>query len=172
MRRLPRTRNPTRHLNPMRDRNATLGLVRDHLADIRRTGTLELRSERGRRPAYCVRFRYRRPDTGGMRQRRLVIGDDPVLHDLVRSAITARVRGRLQAKAAKAEAVKRRKQAREAEREFMTSFPGSRSYRRQVRRAYRRSLVSGEHFIVEMYHLLASLPRRKRPGRPLSSRLW
>lgn len=156
----------------MRDRNATLGLVRDHLADIGRTGTLELRSERGRRPAYCVRFRYHCPITGATHQRRLSIGDDCILHDIVRTAISERVRGRLQAKAAKAETAKRRKRGREAERKFMTSFPGSRSYRRQVRRAYRRSLVSGEHFIVEFAWLLASLPRPRRPGRPLASRLW
>ena len=156
----------------MRDRNATLCTIRHQLADIGRTGTLELRCERGRTPSYSVRFRYRCLITGATRQRRLAIGDDPVLHDLVRSVITERVRGRLQAKAAKAEAAKRRKQAREAESEFMVNFPGSRSYRRQVRQAYRRSLVSGEHFIVEMYNLLASLPRRKRPGRPIKSRLW
>ena len=156
----------------MRDRAHALSVVQHYLDDIGRTGTLELRSERGRRPAYCVRFRYRRPDTGGMRQRRLVIGDDPVLHDLIRGAITERVRGRLRAKAAKAEAAVRRKKAREAESEFMTFFPGSRSYRRQVRRAYRRSLVSGQHFIVEFAWLLARLPRPKRPGRPLKSRLW
>ena len=156
----------------MRDRNATLGLVRDHLTDIGRTGTLELRCERGRRPAYCVRFRVRHPETGVVSQRRLSIGDDPMLHDLVRSAITERIRGRLQAKAAKAEAAKRRKQAREAERKFMVFHPGSRTYQRQVRRAYGRSLVSGQHFIVEFAGLLASLPRPRRPGRPLASRLW
>lgn len=156
----------------MRDREHILGVVRDHLAYIRRTGTLELRSERGRRPAYCVRFRYHSPITGTTRQRRLVIGDDRKLHDLVRSAITERVLGRLQAKAAQAETAKRRKQAREAENEFMVNFPGSRSYRRQVRQAYRRSLVSGEHFIVEFAWLLARLPRPRRPGRPLKSRLW
>ena len=156
----------------MRERIHALGVVRDHLADIGRTGTLELRSERGRRPAYCVRFRYRCPATGATRQHRLSIGDDPMLHDLVRSAITERVRGRLQAKAAQAETAKRRKQAREAENEFMVNFPGSRSYRRQVRQAYRRSLVSGEHFIVEFAWLLARLPRPRRPGRPLKSRLW
>ena len=156
----------------MRDREHTLGVVRDHLADISRTGTLELRSERGRRPTYCVRFRVRHPETGVVSQRRLSIGDDPVLNGLVRTAISERVRGHLQAKAAKAAAAERRKQAREAENEFMVNFPGSRSYRRQVRQAYRRSLVSGQHFIVEMYDLLVSMPRRKRPGRPLKSRLW
>ena len=156
----------------MRDREHVLGVVRHHLADIGRTGTLELRSERWRRPAYCVRFRYHSPITGTTRQRRLVIGDDRELHDIVRTAISERVRRHLQAKSAKAEAADRRKQAREAESEFMKFFPGSRSYRRQVRQAYRRSLVSGEHFIVEMYNLLASLPRRKRPGRPIKSRLW
>ena len=156
----------------MRDREHILGVVRDHLADISRTGTLELRSERGRRPAYCVRFRYRCPATGATRQHRLSIGDDPMLHDLVRSAITERLRGRLRAKAAKAEAAERRKQARAEEAKFMTFFPGSRSYRRQVRRAYRRSLASGQGFIIEMYKLLVSLPRRKRPGRPQRSRLW
>lgn len=156
----------------MRDREHILGVVRNHLADIRRTGTLELRSERGRRPAYCVRFRYRCPATGATRQHRLSIGDDPMLHDLVRSAITERLRGRLRAKAAKAEAAERRKQARAEEAKFMTFFPGSRSYRRQVRRAYRRSLASGQDFIIEMYDLLVSLPRRKRPGRPIKSRLW
>ena len=156
----------------MHDRKHVLGVVRHHLADIGRTGTLELRSERGRRPAYCVRFRYHSPITGTTRQRRLVIGDDRELHDLVRSAITERVRGRLQAKAAKAEAAVRRKKAREAENEFMVNFPGSRNYRRQVRQAYRRSLVSGEHFIVEFAWLLARLPRPRRPGRPLKSRLW
>ena len=156
----------------MRDREHILGVVRDHIADISRTGTLELRSERGRRPAYCVRFRYHSPITGTTRQRRLVIGDYRKLHDLVRSAITERIRGRLRARAAKAEASKRRKQAREAESEFMVNFPGSRSYRRQVRQAYRRSLVSGEHFIVEFAWLLARLPRPRRPGRPLKSRLW
>ena len=168
MRLLNRTAKPTR----MRDREHTLGVVRDHLADISRTGTLELRSERGRRPAYCVRFRYPSPDTGAMRQRRLAIGDDRELHDIVRTAISERVRGHLQAKAAKAEAAKRRKQAREAESEFMVNFPGSRSYRRQVRQAYRRSLVSGEHFIVEFAWLLARLTRPRRPGRPIKSRLW
>ena len=156
----------------MRERIHALGVVRDHLADIGRTGTLELRSERGRRPAYCVRFRYPSPDTGAMRQRRLAIGDDPVLHDLVRTAIMARVRHRMQSKTAKVEAADRRKQAREAESEFMVNFPGSRSYRRQVRQAYRRSLVSGEHFIVEFAWLLARLPRPRRPGRPIKSRLW
>lgn len=156
----------------MRERIHALGVVRDHLADIGRTGTLELRSERGRRPAYCVRFRYRCPATGATRQHRLSIGDDPMLHDLVRSAITERLRGRLRAKAAKAEAAERRKQARAEEAKFMTFFPGSRSYRRQVRRAYRRSLASGQDFIIEMYKLLVSLPRRKRPGRPQRSRLW
>ena len=50
MRLLNRTAKPTR----MRDREHILGVVRDHLADISRTGTLELRSERGRRPAYWV----------------------------------------------------------------------------------------------------------------------
>ncbi len=168
MRRPSLASRPTR----MRDREHILGVVRDHLADIRRTGTLELRSERGRRPAYCVRFRYPSPDTGAMRQSRLTIGDDPVLHDLVRTAIMARVRHRMQSKTAKAEAAKRRKQAREAESEFMVNFPGSRSYRRQVRQAYRRSLVSGEHFIVEFAWLLARLPRPRRPGRPIKSRLW
>ena len=156
----------------MRDRNATLGLVRDHLTDIGRTGTLELRCERGRRPAYCVRFRYHCPITGATHQRRLSIGDDTELHDLVRTTIMARVRHRMQAKTAKAAAAKRRKQAREAESEFMVNFPGSRSYRRQVRQAYRRSLVSGEHFIVEFAWLLARLPRPRRPGRPIKSRLW
>ena len=168
MRLLNRTAKPTR----MRDREHTLGVVRDHLADISRTGTLELRSERGRRPAYCVRFRYPSPDTGAMRQRRLAIGDDPVLHNLVRTAIMARVRHRMQSKTAKVEAAERRNQVRESERKFMTSFPGSRSYRRQVRQAYRRSLVSGEHFIVEFAWLLARLPRPRRPGRPIKSRLW
>ena len=156
----------------MRDREHTRGVVRDHLADISRTGTLELRSERGRRPAYCVRFRYPSPDTGAMRQRRLAIGDDPVLHDLVRTAISERVRGHLQAKAAKAEAAERRKQARAEEAKFMTFFPGSRSYRRQVRQAYRRSIESGTQFILELYRILMSLPRPRRPGRPLKSRLW
>lgn len=156
----------------MRDREHVLGVVRHHLADIGRTGTLELRSERGRRPAYCVRFRYHCPITGTTRQRRLVIGDDRELHDIVRTAIMARVRHRMQSKTAKAEAAERRKRAREAESEFMVNFPGSRSYRRQVRQAYRRSLVSGEHFIVEFAWLLARLPRPRRPGRPLKSRLW
>ena len=156
----------------MRDHEHTLSVVRHHLADIGRTGTLELRSERGRRPAYCIRFRVRHPETGVVRQRRLGIGDDPVLHDLVRTTIMARVRHRMQSKTAKAEAAERRKQEREAESEFMVNFPGSRSYRRQVRQAYRRSLVSGEHFIVEFAWLLARLPRPRRPGRPLASRLW
>ena len=156
----------------MRDREHILGVVRDHLADISRTGTLELRSERGRRPTYCVRFRVRHPETGVVSQRRLSIGDDTELHDLVRTTIMARVRHRMQSKTAKAEAAKRRKQAREAESEFMVNFPGSRSYRRQVRQAYRRSLVSGEHFIVEFAWLLARLPRPRRPGRPIKSRLW
>ena len=156
----------------MRDREHVLGVVRHHLADIGRTGTLELRSERGRRPAYCVRFRYHSPITGTTRQRRLVSGDDRELHDIVRTAIMARVRHRMQSKTAKAEAAERRKRAREAESEFMVNFPGSRSYRRQVRQAYRRSLVSGEHFIVEFAWLLARLPRPRRPGRPLKSRLW
>lgn len=156
----------------MRDREHVLGVVRHHLDDIGRTGSLELRSERGRRPAYCIRFRYHCPITGTTRQRRLTIGDDSELHDLVRTAISERVRWRLQAKAAEDEAAKRRKNAREAEREFMTWYPGSRSYRRQVRRAYKRSLTSGQDFIIEMYDLLVSLPRPRRPGRPLASRLW
>ena len=156
----------------MLDREHALGVVRHHLADISRTGTLELRCERGRRPAYCVRFRYRSPATAATRQRRLSIGDDAECHNIVREAISGRVRERLRAKAVQAEAAKRRKQAQEAESEFMTFFPGSRSYRRQVRRAYKNSLRSGQDFMIEMYNLLVSLPRRKRPGRPLSSRLW
>lgn len=156
----------------MLDREHALGVVRHHLADISRTGTLELRCERGRRPAYCVRFRYHCPITGATHQRRLSIGADTELHDLVRTPIFERVRGHLQAKAAKAEAAERRNQVRESERKFMNSFPGSRSYRRQVRLAYKRSLASGQDFIIEMYDLLASLPRPRRPGRPLASRLW
>lgn len=156
----------------MRERIHALSVVRDHLADIGKTGTLELRTEAGRTPGYCLRFRYRGPITGTVQQRRLAIGDDHELHDLVRTAISERVRGRLQAKAAKAEAVKRRKRAREAEREFMSWYPGSRRYRRHIRDAYRKSIASGKDFMIEIYHLLASLPRRKRPGRPLASRLW
>ena len=156
----------------MRDREHVLGVVRHHLDDIRRTGTLELRKEPGRTPGYCLRFRYRCPTMGTVRQRRLAMGDDTEIHEIVRSAILERICGRLRAKAAKAESAKRRKQARADEAEFMQFFPGSRSYRRQVRQAYRRSLVSGQDFIIEMYQLLVSLPRRKRPGRPLTSRLW
>mgnify|MGYP003619631873 FL=1 len=111
----------------MRDHEHALGVVRHHLDDIARTGTLEIRTERGRVPAYCVRFRYHCPITGTTRQRRLTIGDYSELHDLVRTAISERVRGRLQAKAAEDEEAKRRKNAREAEREFMTWYPGSRS---------------------------------------------
>ena len=156
----------------MRDREHALRIVRIHSDDIARTGTLELRTERGRMPAYSLRFRYRCPVTGATRQRRLVIGDDRELHDIVRAAISERVHGQLQAKSAKAEAAKRRKQARAEEVKFMTFFPGSRSFRRQVRQAYRRSLASGQDFIIEMYDLLVSLPRRKRSGRPQKSRLW
>ena len=156
----------------MRDREHALGVVRHHLDDIRRTGTVELRKEPGRTPGYCLRFRYRHPITSPVRQRRLALGDDPEINEIVRDAIVERISARLRTKAAKTEAAKRRKNAREAEREFMTWYPGSRSYRRQVRQAYRRSLVSGQDFIIEMYDLLISLPRRKRPGRPLASRLW
>lgn len=156
----------------MRDREHALGVVRHHLDDIRRTGTLELRKESGRTPGYCLRFRCRCPTMGTVRQRRLAMGDDPEINEIVRDAIVERISTRLRAKAAKAEAAKRRKQARADEAEFMTFYPGSRSYRRQVRQAYRRSLVSGKEFLLEFYWLLASQPRRKRPGRPPKSRLW
>jgi len=156
----------------MRDREQTLQIVRRHIADIGRTGTLELRSERGRSPAYCVRFRVKSSETGATRQYRLTIGDDAELHDIVRTAIVDRVRQQMRAKAAKVEAAKLRKNAGAAEREFVTWYPGSRSYRRQVRQAYRRSLVSGQDFIFELFRLLVALPRRKRPGRPLKNRLW
>ena len=156
----------------MRDREHALSVVRHHLDDIGRSGMLELRSERGRRPAYCVRFRVRHPETGVVSQRRLSIGDDPVLNGLVRTAISERVRGHLQAKAAKPAAAERRKRALADEAEFMAGHPGSRRHRQHVRRAYRASLASGQHFMVEMSRLLASLPRSKRPGRKFKSRLW
>lgn len=156
----------------MRDREHALSVVRHYIDDIARTGTLELRCERGRRPAYCIRFRVRHPETGVVSQRRLSIGDDTELHDLVRTTIMARVRHRMQAKTAKAAAAERRKRALADEAEFMAGHPGSRRHRQHVRRAYRASLASGQHFMVEMSHLLASLPRPKRPGRPLARRLW
>lgn len=156
----------------MRDRHSTLSTIRAFIADIEQTGSLELRNERGRKPAYCIRFRYRCPSTGTVRQRRLIIGDDPELHDVVRTAIRSRILRRLQDKAAKTAAAKRRKRERADEAEFMAGHPGSRRRRQHVRQAYRRSIVSGQHFVVELYRLLASLPRRKRPGRPFKSRLW
>ena len=156
----------------MSDRAHVLGVVRHHLADIGKTGTIKLRIEPGRTPGYCLRFRYRHPITGTVRQRRLALGDDPEIHEIVRNAILERINARLRAKAAKTEAAKQRKQARADEAEFMTFYPGSRSYRRHVRDAYRKSIASGKDFMIEMYNLLASLPRRKRPGRPLTSRLW
>ena len=156
----------------MRDRENTLRLVRHHLADIGRTGTLELRTERGRTPSYCVRFRYLCPATGTVRQHRLAIGDDPELHDVVRSAIMDRVRQRWRTKAEKAEAAQRRKKAQAAEAAFMADYPVSRRQRRFVRRAYRVSLATGQHFAVALCLISASPTRPKRPGRPLKSRLW
>lgn len=156
----------------MRDREQALSVVRLHLADIGRTGTLELRTERGRKSSYCVRFRTRHPDTGATRQRRLDIGDDRELHDLVRTSIMARVRQRQQIKTARSQAAKLRRKARADELAFIAGLPGSRRYRRTVRRAYRDSFATGEDITITMMRLIAQRPPRKHAGRPLKSRLW
>ncbi len=65
--------------------------VRRHIADIATTGTMELRTERGRTPSYCVRFRVNAPDGGPRRQRRITLGDDEEALRLVRTAISERV---------------------------------------------------------------------------------
>ena len=159
-------------LTPMRDHEQALSVVRLHLPDIGRTGTLELRTERGRTSSYCVRFYVKCPETGVVRQRRLDIGDDQTLHDLVRPVIVARVRQRMQSKAAKAEAAKQRAKARADETAFLAEHPGSRRYRQTIRRAYRDSVATGEDFLIAMLSILADRPPRKRSGRPLKSRLW
>ena len=166
------TMHRPRVLQTMRDREQTLSVVRLHLADIARSGTLELRSERGRTSSYCVRFRVRCPETGATHQRRLDIGDDPELHDVVRSAIFTRVRQRQLIKMAKAEAARQRAKARADEATFMADQTGSRRHCRTVRRAYRDSLATGEDITISMARLLVQRPRRKRPGRPIKSRLW
>ena len=161
-----------RTLTAMRDREHTLSVVRIHLPDIARNGTLELRYERGRKPSYSVRFRAQCPDTGVTRQHRVNIGDDPELHDVVRTVIVARVRQHMQAKAAKTEAARQRAKARADELAFIAGLPGSRRKQRTIRRAYRDSLASGEDITIEMMRIISTRPRRKRPGRPLASRLW
>ena len=156
----------------MRDRDKALRTIRLHLPDIAKNGTLGLRWERGRKPSYCLRFYVRCPETGALRQRRIDIADDPELHDLVRTTIVMRVRKRKLAKAAKTEAAKQRKNAKTAEAAFMADHPGSRRYRRDIRRAYRESLATGQDFFIAMLNVLANRPPRKRPGRPFNSRLW
>lgn len=162
-----------RALTAMRDREHALSVVRLHSDDIAKNGNLELRYERGRTPSYCLRFYVKCPETGAVRQRRLSIGDDTELHDIVRPAIVARVRQRMLTKAARSEAAKQREKARTAEAEFMAEHPGSRRYRQTIRRAYRDSVATGEDFLVAMLSILADRPPRKRPGRPVkNSRLW
>lgn len=157
----------------MRNRKQTLETTQFHLPDISRNGTLELRSEPGRKPSFCVRFRIYCPETGANRQRRLNIGDDPELHDLVRTAIMTRVRNQIRAKAAKNEAAKQRKQAQAAEDAFMdTILTTSRRKRQMWRRAFRNSHLSGEPLAISLYKECARAPAPKRPGRPLKSRLW
>lgn len=156
----------------MRNREKALQVVHAHYSDIERTGTLELRTERGRVPSFCVRFRVICPETGTTKQRRLTIGDDPELHNLVRTAILTRVRNQIRANAAKAEAAKQRKQARSEEVAFMADYSASRRQTRIIRRAYRNSVSSGKPFPIALYIEFASLPLRKRPGRPLANRLW
>lgn len=156
----------------MFNRENALRILRLHADDIARTGTLELRSDRGSDPVYCARFRCCDPVTDTVRQRRLTIGDDPELHDIVRNVIRTRVLKKRQAKTAKAEAAKRHQRARAAEAAFMAEHPGSRRFRQRVRRAYRESQATGDDFLTVLLLMRSDRPTRKRPGRPLKSRLW
>jgi hypothetical protein len=159
-------------MNKVRDREHVISLVRQHLDDIARNGTLEFRIERGRSPGYTIRFRYHDPVTGAVRQRRLTINDDPELHDLVRPVIWDRMVRRMQARKAKAKSAGERQKARAAEAKFIADYLGSRRERRLARRAYRESIATGKPFLIAMVHILSARPPRKRAGRKLKSRLW
>ena len=158
----------------MLNREHALRVVRLHSDDIASTGTLELRWERERKPTYGVRYRTKCPVTGTIRQHRLTIGDDPELHDLVRSAITARVRQSIEAKAAKALEIERRNRARTLEKELMVPIAGSRRYRQGVRKVFRKFCnatldTAYKAFIEAMDDRKL---RRRNSGRPRKARLW
>ena len=144
--------------------------VKRHLADISATGTLELRTERGREPCFCVRFRVANPDGGPRRQRRIAIGDDAESHRLVRGAITDRTIKRLSAKSKRGEEAAARKRERDNRYGGLGRLINSRRKGKIYERA--KKLAARHKFPIVLMLITLQIGRKSRGGRPLKSRLW
>ena len=156
------------------DRAQTLQAIQGSIPAIARNGALVCRNEPGRRPGYSLRFRITCPKTGARKQRRLDLGDDAELIELVRQAVACRKRRRAEnheAEVARAEESKRR---RAMERELMNQTEGSRRYRQGVRKAFREfcAAVPKPDLDEASAYVSGLALKRRGPGRPLKSRLW
>ena len=156
------------------DRGQTIQAIEASLSSIAKNGTLVCRKDSGRAPSWSLRFRDVSSAGAARKHRRINLGDDAQLIELVRQAIGCRKRKHAEKHETDAARADEAKRLRAMEAQLMEGTKGSRRYRQGVRKAFWEFCAATpkpDSDEVRAYIDGLALSRRS-PGRPLKSRLW
>ena len=158
----------------MPDREKTALAIDSHMDAILRNGTLVYRKGPDRNPGFVLRFRDARPATGGIKQRALHLGQDPVLLARIREIVSRRNAMRTELRAAKAHKAECRMRYLVLLAEIRNKIQGSRRYIQSLKKALwsycsTEPDPSADGFLAGLDALGL---RRRRRGRPYARRLW
>ena len=156
------------------DRGQTIQAIEDNLSAIAKNGTLACRKDPGRTPCWSLRFRDVSSAGAARRHRRIHLGEDDALIELVRKVVECRARIRAERHSTDAARSEEARRLRAMEHEVIAEAKGSRRYRQGVRKAFGEyCAVASKPDLDDARAYIGGLAlARRSPGRPLKSRLW
>ena len=156
------------------DRERAIRAIEDNLPAIAKNGTLVCRKDPGCAPSWSLRFREVSSAEGVQKHRRIHLGEDAQLIELVRKVVECRERIRAERRAADAAHSEETRRQRTMEDAVMAETEGSRRYRQRVRKAFREfCAATPKPDLNDARAYIGGLAlSRRSPGRPLKSRLW